>query len=268
MTQRKEKLAGKIVLVVGASSGLGSEIAYAAAKEQATVIVCARRVDLLAEVKEKCESLAGRAAYAFPMDVTQPTSIEQTYDDITSQVGTVDVLVNCAGFGLFKEFLDFEMSVAERMFNVNVLGTMYVSQKFALQMAERGRGGHIINIASQAGKTATVKSSIYAATKFAVIGFSNALRLELKPLGIQVTTVNPGPIATDFFEIADESGEYLTSMAAFVLQPQPLAERIVKSFLTKRREINAPFVMDVASKAYMLFPHIGDYLTGTIFNNK
>ncbi len=86
-------------------------------------------------------------------------------------------------------------------------------------MAER-RQGHIINIASMAGKMATAKSTIYSATKFAVLGFSNALRLELKPLGVAVTTVNPGPVATDFFDKADPSGSYLEKVInLFWIQP-------------------------------------------------
>lgn len=264
---KQDQLDGKVVLIVGASSGLGAEIAYAAARKKATVIVCARRLDKLQEVKANCERLAGKPAYAYPLDVSQPAAIEAVYEEITATVGAVDVLVNSAGFGLFEHFLNFDQAQIEKMFRVNVLGTMYVSQKFGLAMAERGQG-HIINIASQAGKMATAKSSVYSATKFAVLGFSNALRLELKPLGVQVTTVNPGPVATDFFEIADQSGDYLKAMAHFVIQPEPLAEKIVAAFGTKRREINAPFILEVASKAYTLFPHIGDYLTSTVFNYK
>ena len=85
-------------------------------------------------------------------------------------------------------------------------------------MAER-RQGHIINIASMAGKMATAKSTVYSATKFAVLGFSNALRLELKPLGVAVTTVNPGPIETNFFDKADPSGSYLEKVGQIVLEP-------------------------------------------------
>ena len=92
---------------------------------------------------------------------------------------------------------------------------------------EQGRG-HIINIASMAGKIATANSSVYAATKFAVIGFSDALRLELADKGVYVTTVNPGPIETSFFDQADPSGAYLESVKKFVLSPKYVAKKIIR----------------------------------------
>ena len=107
---------------------------------------------------------------------------------------------------------------------------------------------------------------MYSATKFAVLGFSNALRLELKPFGIHVTTVNPGPIETAFFDQADPSGNYLASLGTFVLEPTKLAKTIVKAMIHPKREINRPQVMGVAAKFYTLFPAIGDYLAGSLFN--
>ncbi|HFD1648670.1 TPA: SDR family NAD(P)-dependent oxidoreductase, partial [Enterococcus faecium] len=149
----------------------------------------------------------------------------------------------------------------------NILGMMVLTQKFAIDMAER-RQGHIINIASMAGKMATAKSTVYSATKFAVLGFSNALRLELKPLGVAVTTVNPGPIETDFFDKADPSGSYLEKVGQIVLEPAKLAKMIVRNMRHPKREINQPFILEVASKFYTLFPTIGDYLASGIFNKK
>ncbi|WP_314065530.1 SDR family oxidoreductase [uncultured Vagococcus sp.] len=263
----KVDLTGKVVVITGGSAGLGEQIAYEAAKRNAIVVVCARRINLIGKVREACTLLSNFEAHSFQLDIGNPDNVEEVYEKITEDVGAVDILVNCAGFGLFRNFTDFDLSVAEEMFRVNVLGLMYMTQKIAIDMAER-QTGHIVNIASQAAKMATVKSTIYSATKFAVLGFSNALRLELKPLGVKVTTVNPGPIATNFFDIADESGDYLANVNWLVLQPQPLAEKIVNSFNTNRREINAPGILEVASKAYLLFPRIGDYFAGNMFNTK
>ena len=200
-------LQGRIVLITGASSGMGEQIAYQAAKKGAIVIGCARRIEKLEEVVATCRRISGNDAYAFQVDVSIPNQIERVVEKVESSIGPIDVLVNDAGFGLMKEALDFDMAIAERMFRVNVLGLMYMSKYVALHMAERRRGA-IINIASIAGKIATPKASVYSATKFAVLGYSNALRLELKPLGISVLTVNPGPVRTDFFDIADESGHH------------------------------------------------------------
>ena len=218
-----KNLQGRIVLITGASSGMGEQIAYQAAKKGAIVIGCARRIEKLEEVVATCRRISGNDAYAFQVDVSIPNQIERVVEKVESSIGPIDVLVNDAGFGLMKEALDFDMAIAERMFRVNVLGLMYMSKYVALHMAERRRGA-IINIASIAGKIATPKASVYSATKFAVLGYSNALRLELKPLGISVLTVNPGPVRTDFFDIADESGHYLQS-GRFLLTRKSLPKK-------------------------------------------
>ena len=262
-----DTLNDKVVFITGASTGLGEKIAYEAAKKGAVVIVSARREDMLLKVKATCEEYSGKKAYAFSLDVSDIDEGKKVIEEIYQTVGVVDVLVNNAGFGHFEEALTFDMDLAERMFRVNVLGLMYVTQLVAIEMAER-RQGHIINIASQAGKMATPKSTIYSASKFAVIGYSNALRLELKPLNIFVTTVNPGPIETNFFDIADESGTYLDKVGRYVLNAEDVANRIVALMGTSRRELNLPALLEVAGKFYTIFPRIGDYLAGNLFNNK
>lgn len=267
MANKRNGLANKIVLITGGSTGLGEQIAYEAAKQGAIVVVSARRMDLLAEVKKKCANYSGKAAYAYAMDVSDPEEIQTVIETIHQEVGAVDILVNNAGFGHFAEALTFKMSVAENMFRVNVLGMMYVTQLVAIQMAEK-RQGHIINVASQGGKMATPKSSIYSATKFAVIGYSNALRLELKPLNVFVTTVNPGPIETNFFDIADESGKYLEKVGSMVLNSTVVAKRVVALMGTSKRELNLPYSMEIAGKLYYLFPKVGDFLALNLFNNK
>ena len=119
-----------------------------------------------------------------------------------------------------------------------------------------------------AGKIATANSSVYAATKFAVIGFSDALRLELADKGVYVTTVNPGPIETGFFDQADPSGAYLESVKKFVLSPKYVAKKIVRILGKNKREVNLPRLLAVAYKGYTLFPTIADYLARTSFNYK
>lgn len=267
MKKNLTTLNNKVVFITGASTGLGEKIAYEAAKKGAIVVVSARRKELLLQVQATCEKYSGKKAYAFPMDVSDPEQVKQVITEIYQTVGVVDVLVNNAGFGHFEEALSFDMDIAERMFRVNVLGLMYVTQLVAIEMAER-QHGHIINIASQAGKMATPKSAVYSASKFAVLGYSNALRLELKPLNIFVTTVNPGPIETNFFSIADEGGTYLEKVGQYVLDAEIVASRIVALMGTARRELNMPALLEVAGKFYTLFPRIGDYLAGTIFNSK
>lgn len=260
-------LTNKIVVVTGGSAGLGEQICYEAARRGAIVVVCARRINLIGQVKDQCSELSGKSAYAFQLDIADPDSVETVIKKIETEVGRVDVLVNNAGFGLFENFVDFDLVIAKKMFDVNVLGMMYFTQKIALSMVENQQG-HIFNVASMGGKMATPKSTIYSATKFAVLGFSNALRLELRSANVFVTTINPGPIATEFFDKADPSGNYLNNLGEIVLDPHKLAVTIVNKMGKPTREINRPFIMAGASYFYNLFPHIGDFLAGGLFNRK
>ncbi|RTR35461.1 SDR family NAD(P)-dependent oxidoreductase [Robertmurraya yapensis] len=130
------------------------------------------------------------------------------------------------------------------------------------------RSGHIVNVASQAGKIATPKSSVYSATKHAVLGYTNSLRMEVTDSNIFMTTVNPGPIATNFFEIADEKGTYVKNVQRIMLKPDYVAEKIVSAMLTKRREINLPRWMNVGSVFYALFPNLFERFGKRSFNKK
>lgn len=199
--------------------------------------------------------------------MANPEEIAQVVDGVLTEFGAIDGLVNNAGFGHFAEAVDLDMEIAERMFRVNVLGLMHITKRVARHMKER-RQGHIINIASQGGKSATPKSTCYPATKFAVIGYSNALRLELKPHGVHVTTVNPGPINTDFFTAADQSGDYLKRVGFVILDAERVAQRVVGAMRRPRREINLPWIMEFAYRFYVLFPHLGDFLALHLFDLK
>ncbi len=116
--------------------------------------------------------------------------------------------MNNAGYGIFAEAEKVEFVDVEGMFAVNVVGLIACTQEVIPFMCKRG-SGHIINVASQAGKLATPKSSIYSSTKHAVLGYTNSLRMEMAQRGVFVTAVNPGPIRTEFFQIADPGGSYL-----------------------------------------------------------
>lgn len=265
--QNLKNLENKVVVVTGASSGLGEQTAYQLARKGAIVVACARSLDRLKTVAKACTKFRGKKAYAVRVDVAQPDQIEQAVRKIETEIGSIDVLINDAGFGLMQDAISFDMEVAEKMFRVNVLGTIYFSKFVALRMAKRNHG-MIINIASIAGKISTPKSSVYSATKAAVLGYSNALRLELKSLGISVMTVNPGPIRTKFFDKADESGTYLKKIEGIVLNPELVAEKIVNSIGTTKRELNLPYFFNLANVCYTLFPRLGDFLAAGIFNRK
>ncbi|WP_300558791.1 SDR family NAD(P)-dependent oxidoreductase [Companilactobacillus sp.] len=262
-------LLDQTVLVTGASSGIGRMVAINAAQAGANLILVARNSDKLASVKQECIEVGSEYSNHeyLSIDMADPQAIVDGVETIEDNFDTVDVLVNAAGFGDFSNYLDTDFDTVEKMFQVNVLGLMLMTRLVAKQMVAAGHG-HIFNVGSMAGKIATPKSAAYAASKAAVIGFSDGLRLELNPLNVWVTTVNPGPVDTNFFEVADHSGTYLQSVKNFVLDPNKLAIEIVNSFNHKKREINRPRYMELASILYKMAPSVGDYLAGTFGNRK
>lgn len=263
-----KRLLGRTILITGASSGIGEAVAYRAAAEGAVLLLGARNETALSAVAAKCRQLSDLPADFHKLDVGDPASVSAFAAWAQASAGVIDGLVNSAGFGYFAEFTKIDFEMMRKMIEVDLLGTMYMTRVIAEMMIAAGRGGHIINTASQAGKIATPKSTVYSAAKFGVIGFSNALRLELLPLGIRVTTVNLGPVATSFFQIADPTGTYLNKMKGIALDPAKLAKKIVRALTIPRREINAPKIMAAADVLYALFPQIGDQLAGKVFNKK
>lgn len=191
------RLQGKTVVITGASSGLGMEIAKQTAAEGARLILLARRQERLEEVKETLSRTFSADVRIYSVDISKKAEVEKVFSQMLEEVSAIDILINNAGFGIFSEAHEARWEETEAMFKVNVLGLIACTQMVIPHMKAR-KSGHIINIASQAGKMATPKSSIYAATKHAVLGYTNSLRMEMARDGVHVTAVNPGPIATEF----------------------------------------------------------------------
>lgn len=258
-------LKNKTVLITGGSSGIGEASAYEAAKRGAIVIVCSRNLTKLKLVAKRCLILSGRPAFAYQLDVSDPDQIDSVLEQIHNEVGAVDVLLNAAGFGDMQPLVDEKPDVIAKMVKVNLLGLMYLSRCAAREMIVRKRGA-IVNIGSVAGKIPTPNSSVYSATKAGVINFSNILRMELADLEIQVLTVNPGPVETNFFEQADPKGEYLSHLPSrLVLHPAVVARRIWNNVGHNVREINIPRFFTAISIGYQLWPGMGDWLIKNFF---
>ncbi|WP_110111233.1 SDR family oxidoreductase [Bacillus sp. CGMCC 1.16541] len=262
-----QSLKRKHVVITGASGGLGEKIAYEVAKRGGTVTLIARTVEKLNVIAQQIKDQYKVECYTYELDVSQVERVQHTFTQITQEVGSIDILVNNAGFGIFESVEEAKLEDIEAMFQVNVLGLIACTKMVLPHMIKRNEG-HIINIASQAGKLATPKSSGYAATKHAVLGFTNSLRMELSKTNVYVTAVNPGPIQTNFFTIADSSGKYEKSVEKFMLDPNMVAKKIVNAMMTKKREINLPGWMGVGSTLYQLAPKLVEKLAGNAFHRK
>lgn len=260
-------LRNKVVVVTGASSGMGRSIVLESAGRGATVILMARNKQKLEEVAAEARELSGAQAIVLPTDIGKAEEIDASFKKMIASVDHIDYLVNCAGYGNFENFLDSNMQETTNMFQVNVLGLMYLTRLVGRVMMEQ-KAGQIVNFGSIAGKVPTTKSAAYSATKAAVIQFSNVLRLELKPFNVKVMTVNPGPVYTNFFNIADKSGNYVKNVQEWMLDPDDIAWQVVHYFGSNKRELNLPISLAIAAKLYNLFPTIGDAVSLAVASRK
>ncbi|MEN2470437.1 oxidoreductase [Burkholderia sp. GS2Y] len=183
----------KTALVTGASSGMGKEIARQLIQDGFQVYVAARNVDKMIDLER-------RGARLLRMDLSRETEIVAAVDTILKETGGVDVLVNNAGFGLYGPVEDVGIEEARYQFEVNVFGTARLTQLLLPAMREKG-SGTIVNITSMGGKIYTLLGAWYHATKHALEGWSDCLRLELAPFGIRVVIVEPGLIETGFGDV-------------------------------------------------------------------
>lgn len=184
----------KVVLITGASAGLGKDFAHRLLDEGYEVIAVARRVESMSDLKEK-------GATTLKMDITQEEDIVQVVETIKNDFGRVDVLINNAGYSEQGAVETIEMDIARRQFEVNLFGLASLTKKVIPMMREQSKG-KIINISSAAGKVYVYLGAWYVATKHALEGWSDSLRLELKPFGIDVVIVQPGAIKTEFNDVA------------------------------------------------------------------
>ncbi|WP_109078369.1 SDR family NAD(P)-dependent oxidoreductase [Aggregatibacter kilianii] len=201
------------------------------------------------------------------LDICDEHAVAACLRELESRYGAVDVLMNNAGYAEYDDFDRLTTAQARSMFEVNVFAGMTFCQLVGHAMKEAGRG-HIVNIVSMSGFLASAKSSLYSASKFAMIGYSDAIRLELAGKGVFVTTVNPGPIATKFFNQADPDGSYLKSIKRFLIPVDVVAQKVADALGKNVREINLPRSLAVARKCYTLFPKTADFLARTLFNYK
>jgi short-subunit dehydrogenase len=189
-------LDGAVVLITGASAGIGRATALGFARERARLVLAARRRDRLEEVAALARALGSEAIVA-ETDVADRTQVESAIARAVSGFGRLDILINNAGIGYYGLLEETPVEEVETLWAVNVMGTIHAAQAAIPLMRAQG-AGHIINVASVAGKRGTAGSSVYCATKFAMVGLSEALRLELWGSGIQVSVICPVGTATDF----------------------------------------------------------------------
>ena len=211
---------GKTVVITGASSGIGRAAAIEFARRGANLIIGARRADLLEEVARQCRSF-GVECHAIVADVTRREDCRRLIDS----AARVDILVNNAGFAIFDAIGEAKPEDLEAMMQTNYFGTVWCTQAVLPQMLER-RDGTIVNLASIAGLMGYSRMGGYCATKFAMIGFSEALRDEVLDRGVRVAMVCPGTVETSFFLKAERGKMPGASRLILAVRPEKVARAI------------------------------------------
>lgn len=191
-------LEGKVVLITGASSGIGESTALALAAQGAQVAIAARREERLTDVARRISDSGGRAL-PIVADVTDEAQAREMVHRAHSELGRLDILVNNAGVMYLGPVDGADTDEWRRMLNINVLGLLYATHAALPIMKQQGEG-HIVNISSVAGRIARAGSAVYNLTKWGVGAFSEALRQEVHKEKIRVTVIEPGAVATELLE--------------------------------------------------------------------
>lgn len=225
------------VLITGASSGIGRLLALRMASAGARVALVARRADVLEAIAGEIRSSGGEAV-ALPCDVGDREQAMETAARAVEVLGPIDVLVNNAGYGHHRLFLDWDLDDMERVMRVNYLGSLYFTKAMLPSMVERG-SGWMVFVASVAGRIAPAEETAYAASKHAMVGLASSLSLEVEDAGVHVLTVLPGAIRTPFFD--DEALARLPAVARKQMaEPEDLVDAIMDGLARGRRELTYP----------------------------
>jgi len=231
------ELRGCTAVVTGASSGIGKLLSLRLARAGVRLALTARRADQLEEVAAQVRA-AGGEAVVLPCDVEKRDDVFAAAEAATRALGDVDLLVNNAGYGHHRSFLEWDIDDIERMMRVNYLGAVYWTKALLPRMVERRRGW-LVFVASVAGKIGVPDESAYVASKFAMVGLAESISYEVEDQGVHVLTVCPGAIRTEFFDEEAMRRMSPTSQRMMV-DPEPLVDAILAALRRGAHELTYP----------------------------
>lgn len=246
MAKEPRLLAGKVVAITGGARGIGEATARALARKGAKVAIG----DLDAELAQKTASSLGGEAIALELDVTRRDSFASFISQVEERLGPVDVLVNNAGIMPLGPFAEEDDATARRMVDINIHGVIY-GMKLVLPAMTRRGSGHIVNLASQAGKAGFPGGATYCATKHAVVGLSEAVRAELRDTGVEISCVMPAVVNTEL------GSGLVEARAVRVSEPSDVADAIVNALEFPKFDVWVPRIGAGIHKVLNLLPRAG-----------
>ena len=244
---------GAVALVTGASSGIGRALSLALAHRGLNVAALARSDGRLKALADEA-SRSGPECLPLVCDVRDPESVERAVEQTVVRFGRLDLVVNNAGFGSYTPFASAEDAELRELMEVNYFGAVHVTRAALPRLLER-RCGHFVFVASIAGRIPPARHSGYAATKSALIGFAESLALELSADGIGVTVVNPGVVATEFFD-RPGFGDFPPALRRRPLSPERVARATLRAVEREQPEIFVPGSLRYAHLLKTLAPRL------------
>jgi len=250
--------ANKVVVITGASSGIGEESAVEFAKQKSKIVLVSRNKQNLEVVAEKIRKYNSEILI-YPCDVSQKDQVEKMGRDILEKFGRIDILVNNAGFGIYSPIHESKIEEIESQMATNYFGMVYCTKAFLPKMLEQ-KSGHIVNVASVAASFGIPGIAPYCASKFAMLGFSESLYHEIKGTGVGVTVVSPIMVRTNFLK--HQSFPKYSSMS---LSSSAVAKAVLKASSSPRLEIIVPSFVRVAVWFKQTFPYLINPIIGAAF---
>lgn len=233
MTQQEHSAQRKTALITGASSGIGYELAKIFARENYRLVLVARNLPKLDEIKEEIKNKYDVTVKNIQSDLSLISSAQEIYDKLQSESIGIDVLVNNSGFGLYGKFAKTDLAVETNMIQVNVIALVQLTKLFLNDLVNRG-AGKILNIASTAAFQPGPFMSVYFATKAFVLNFTEAIAAELEGSGVTVSVLCPGPTKTNFSKIA---GSERANIFKISMDAKTVAEAGFKGLMKGKRII-------------------------------
>ena len=254
----------KVVLITGASSGIGKETAIEFAKKGAQIILVARRKNKLEELEKEITKF-NVSTMICQCDISDKSQVSKISATVLDKFGSIDILVNNAGFAIYGSVYDLTIEEIESQMKTNYFGMIYCIKYFLPSMIKK-RSGHIVNVASVAASFGLPGIASYCASKFAMLGFSEGLKHELKGTGVDITVVSPIMVRTDFFD--HPSFEKMSKYSPTSLSSKTVAKTILKAANSKRLEIIVPSIVRGAVWMKHTFPYVINPILGSAFKKQ
>ncbi len=243
---------GNNILITGASSGLGKQLALDCAKEGGIPILLARNESKLIETQNKIKSIispeeSNKIKY-YVCDITNETQVKNTINNIIKENNKIDIIINCAGYAIFKSFENTTNKEVRELMETNLYGTLNIIRQ-VLPYLKKENKGHIVNISSVCGLNAFPDMSAYSMSKFAVTGITQALYYELKPQNIEVSLICPGAFNSNIFNHSSFKDVELKTRN--LMSVENISKKCIKSIKKNKFETIIPFrskILNIASR--------------------